>query len=511
MSEKKKDLTRIEDLSEFLHEDDPEVDKLLDKDEKEEQDQLDDLPTLDDLENEQAPPQIDEIKEFREHEEDRDPTNPGFETDNLESSAESQWQPESDDDGDEDWSSEESNAEWESPDEDNQQDFQHESSDEEESWSLDEDDPFQVDSSPSSDEQDDEESPDLFETPSGPEAETTQLEDEEGESEDDHEPESEENKDEENGSEFEQEVAQELAPESPEPVRETKTPQRKPPENFEDVKQFAQTMSYGHVGAGGNPPFSVMLKNIKYKEDAEDIISLLREHSIVDEQNLKTYEQSLENGALLISQISEYSAIYLAHRLRRFDLDVMVGLSDEIYPSKSYQPTHKGLLSKHNLRQNKIENVSLKQAPDGPEQILVATTPGLEGHRVHRYLGIISEHSLLKESDLENIQYSHTSYEELPLEKEITEVQEKIKSHWPDHKDQDDEIVEQYALSIQQVYGELTERLKSEAMKLKANAVVGISFHLTPLIDRPKGELENTYKITCTGNAVWVSASGDQE
>jgi uncharacterized protein YbjQ (UPF0145 family) len=475
MSEKKKDLTRIEDLSEFLHEEDSELDKILgtkDRPGPEESEDPEELPSLDDLEAEQDPPELDEMEEFKQDEQDNDPTNPGLRTEELEDEDEDSLNF-GDDENDSQWGSSDE-VDWSTSEDDSWGDEAGDTEDTsqpEESWQQTKDEtPFTEDDSDSlpPDEQLDEAEIDLEEEP---------------------------------------EPEPEPEPGPPKP-HEIKT-KRSPPENFEDVKQFAQTMTYGHVGAGGNPPFSVMLKNIKYKEDAEDILSLLTEHNIVDEKNLSNYQQSIENGALLISQISEYSAIYLAHRLRRFDLDIMVGLADEMHPSKSYESTHKGLLSKHNLRQNKVENVSLKEAPDGPEQIKVSTTPGLEGHRVHKYLGIITEHSLLTESHLDQIQHEALNHDELPLEKEINDVQERLKDQ-SEGKD-NDELVEKYAMSIQHVYGELVERLKSGAIKLKANAVVGISFHLTPLIDKKDGPLENSYKVTCSGNAVWVSAQGDPE
>ena len=98
------------------------------------------------------------------------------------------------------------------------------------------------------------------------------------------------------------------------------------PEKFDEVKTFAHTFSYGQVSVGGNPPFSIIVRNIKYKEDAESILSLLKEFGVVTDKNLNETKLALDIGSLLIPQISEYAAIVLSHKFRRFDCDIEFGI-----------------------------------------------------------------------------------------------------------------------------------------------------------------------------------------
>jgi hypothetical protein len=111
---------------------------------------------------------------------------------------------------------------------------------------------------------------------------------------------------------------------------------------FEEVKNFAQNFSYGQTQVGGNPPFSLIIRNLKYSEEAQDLLIILRELGIVTDQNTENAAKSLELGSMLIPQISEYSAIILAHKLRRFDCDIEVGLSDEVHPPKSGDSNPRG-------------------------------------------------------------------------------------------------------------------------------------------------------------------------
>ena len=79
---------------------------------------------------------------------------------------------------------------------------------------------------------------------------------------------------------------------------------------------------------------------------------ILEEHNIINDSTRPDFTRGIENGALLISQINEYSAIFLAHKFRRFDLDLQIGLSEELHPTKSYSNSM-GLVNKHHLYQNK--------------------------------------------------------------------------------------------------------------------------------------------------------------
>ena len=152
-------------------------------------------------------------------------------------------------------------------------------------------------------------------------------------------------------------------------------------EKFEDVKTFAQNFSYGKASVGGgNPPYSIIARHIKYKEEADDILELLREFGVVNAQNEKDTERSLELGSLIVPQISEYTAIVLAHKLRRFDLDLEVGLSDEVHPSKSGESNPRGLLKKDNLKQNRAESLKLSDIDTSIKDIIVTTSSQIPGY-----------------------------------------------------------------------------------------------------------------------------------
>ena len=237
----------------------------------------------------------------------------------------------------------------------------------------------------------------------------------------------------------------------------------KSPENFEDLKKFAENTSVSGMGAEGNPSFSVLLRNIRYIEDVNDILALMKELGLLSDPE-EQIRQRLMRGHLLVPRISEYAAIFLAHKLRRFDIDIQVGLSDEIHPPKHQEAPETGLVSKFTLYQNQTHHFHFDDPKLEISQIIVAATPNLEGHQVIRYLGVASEHKMLD-----------------------------------GHIVEDEDSVE-----IPRYYSELAQKLKAHALKANANAVIGLNYQLTPL-PAEYGMIGSKYRLSCTGNLVWVN------
>lgn len=247
----------------------------------------------------------------------------------------------------------------------------------------------------------------------------------------------------------------------PSPVSATSSYQA--PENFSDLKKFAENSNFSGMASEGNPSFSVLLKEIKYLEDAQDILVLLKELGLVMDSD-EVLINRLSRGEFLIPRISEFAATILAHKIRRFDIDILVGLSDEIHPSKHAQDPEIGLVSKLSLHQNQAHHFQFDESNLDISQIIVSATSTLDGYQVIKYVGVASEHKMLE---------GHLVEDENSLE---------ISTH----------------------YHELAQKLKAHALKSNANAVVGLNYQLTPLPSN-YGTSSTRYRLTCTGNLVWIN------
>lgn len=235
-----------------------------------------------------------------------------------------------------------------------------------------------------------------------------------------------------------------------------------PKETFQDTKSFTDNAVLSDIAAECNPPFSVIARNIRYLEDSEDILSLLKEVGFPEDMQ-DQFKRQIERGTLLVPRISEFAAIYICHKLRHLKIDLTMGLSEILHPPKNQTDLDRGLVSKRSLTQNQSHKFDFKNDIADAKQIILSTLPHLEGHSIEKYLGMATEHSFL-----------------------------------------DSHLVENEASNfIHQSYDELAQKLKGHALEHKANAVLGINYQLTPMpSDQGMGQFR--YKLTCTGNLVYL-------
>lgn len=265
-------------------------------------------------------------------------------------------------------------------------------------------------------------------------------------------------------------------------------------EKFEDVKSFAQNFSYGKASlGGGNPPYTIIARNIKYKDDAENILDILKEFGIINDQNEKDTQKAMEFGALIIPQISEYTAIIIAHKLRRFDLDLQVGLSDEVHPSKSGEGNPRGLLKKDSLKQNRSESLKLTDLNTSIKDIIISTTAAIPGYFVESYIGVQTTFAVVEEAELEKLQYVEKS------QREHSELFDYNNSEVSTEK-----VFQDYHNSFELLYEDLTAQLKQKAFAQHANALLGLTFQLSPLQFERSHARVNAYQITCSATLAIV-------
>ena len=156
-------------------------------------------------------------------------------------------------------------------------------------------------------------------------------------------------------------------------------------EDFSEVRDFAQNSTYGKVAIGGNPPFSLLLQGVNGEEFTESILATLNEFGLL-EGNEDLYRKSLESGQLLIAQISEFSAIVLAGKLRRYCRNIKVALAHEIHKSDSYDHTdQRGLTGPRSIAQNRSKQFQRKNF--NKEDIVLSTSPFIPGFKIVHSLG----------------------------------------------------------------------------------------------------------------------------
>jgi uncharacterized protein YbjQ (UPF0145 family) len=232
-----------------------------------------------------------------------------------------------------------------------------------------------------------------------------------------------------------------------------------------------------------------MINRIRYREDAEELLKILEEVGLAEGSLRKDIEQGLKTGALLLGQLSEYSAIYLAHRIRHLDIDVRMGLGEQIHQSKYYDPEYRGLVERENLAQNKELKAKLTERPITPQEITVSTSPTIEGHEIKSYINIIRESVVMSEQEIE---------QRVANNKRNQDVQNSAHKKYPVEGDNNTK----WSQHIDDIYEDLTQSLKIKAHQMGGNAIIGLSFGLTPLILDHRAH----YRIIAFGNVVKLTA-----
>ena len=446
-SSQRPDLTRIEDLTEFLHDeeehDQPEESPLNSKENDENEQELEGSEEEQELE---SPPSFEENQEEQEFE-----SPPSFEENQEEQEFES---PPSFEENQEE-------QELESPPsfEENQEEQEFESPP-----SFEENQEEQEFESPPSFEENQEEQE--FESPPS-------FEENQEEQEFESPPSFEENQE-------EQEFEPLPTPEENEEEQEFKSPSRFgnnkenpeeksiPKESFNDVTNFAQNLNNSTNKSGGPPSYSLLLKGILSNKHHEDILNILNEYNIIQDQNLT--QTSLNLGHLLIPQISEFAAIFLASKLKKYTRNIKLGLSEEIHQSSSYTHDNKGYVSPHSLLQNKDFKYQKTEVISNSNNILTSTNSSISNKLITKYLGVISESQTCNVEDL---------------------------SKSP-NKNKVDRFNTTTSLPLE-IFDHLLSLLKLKAYKKNANCILSLNYSFHPM-----ESTNEIYQIICTGNAVII-------
>jgi len=286
-----------------------------------------------------------------------------------------------------------------------------------------------------------------------------------------------------------------------------------PPEQFEEFKNFAKTMTFSNFSSEGNPPFSIILKNISYVEDVDEIVRILIELEIITSEDTKLTSDMLSRGQLLIPRLSEYAAIYLCHKLRRFDVDILMGLTEEISPPKSYNSNDRGPSSKRTIYSNKKHNFTFDKITQFDE-VLATTLSQISNYQVVKYLGVITEvkkltTSEMRESNIEDQiieQVDSTQHDELHMaqikRENIIASESQNKFSYLDFYHNTSKS--KSGIKIDSVYQELVSKLKVKAKDSNANGIIGINFSINPISTEEYLKTGPEYQILCTGNMVWI-------
>lgn len=285
----------------------------------------------------------------------------------------------------------------------------------------------------------------------------------------------------------------------------------KEPEPLEDLTHFAKEQLHIDYSAEGNPPFSIIVKNLRYYEDIEGILDVLTEFNLAD--NRESMRENLAHGQVLIPRLSEYVAIIICHKLRVFDCEILMGLTEEIHPPKSYESQDRGLITKKVLNQNKRHHFQAKDLLDN-SLVMTTTLNQIEGHVVKKHIGVITHSTVLNATDLnKSSQLEDEIIDNIAPEdqRRISRLRLKRENYLASQSEPDylrditvRPSVQKQNYNLDSIYKDLLEEIRVKAIEEKANGVIGINFTITPISIDSYLEGGAQYQVVCSGNLVWL-------
>tara|TARA_X000000950_G_scaffold278261_1_gene368898 strand:- start:43 stop:1701 length:1659 start_codon:yes stop_codon:yes gene_type:complete len=145
-----------------------------------------------------------------------------------------------------------------------------------------------------------------------------------------------------------------------------------------NINKFANYAIPKNTRLGGNPPFSVLLKNIKFKNEIKEVLNELETLRLLPQEKTNLFEISLKTGTLLVPQISEHLAISIANKFKHLNLDIEFGLAEEIFQKNTDVNRSRGLPSYYQVFKNNLLNRNIPNY----EHVLIVTSSDLSKYDV---------------------------------------------------------------------------------------------------------------------------------
>ncbi len=231
-----------------------------------------------------------------------------------------------------------------------------------------------------------------------------------------------------------------------------------------EVREFAENLAIGQPMVDALPAFSILLKFSNQNQKIRTAIKhLLSENDFGI--RYEDIEIQVNQGKLLIPQISEYAAIHIAQKLREEADEIQMGLANEVFQAESLKDTtdtHAYIDS--NTERNSIQETA-EYNPDYPtaESLLCTTENEIPGHTVTKTLSIVIASKLTDEATAKSTQ---------------TEI-------------------------FQKILEDLQTELKARAFKLFAHAITNFHYELHLL--GTKETTNRPIRVIATGSAVRLS------
>jgi hypothetical protein len=254
-------------------------------------------------------------------------------------------------------------------------------------------------------------------------------------------------------------------------------------EFIQDIQHFMNQYDIGVIKREGNPPFTLLIEEVKTTNQKNEIKKILRDYKIVPEQEFAEYEKQLDYECLLLTHLSEYSAIFLAEKIRKLKVRLKVGLSGNIRESEHYERDDFGTIGPKQLDQNRESSKNFKEV-DLKEWVLISNHMSVPDYEIVEYLGIGQQSYYFDKKDLLRLKGQSTDH---------IQTAEYLTNFFNEHIDQDYlNFKLRFKNELNQIFEGLVTRLRENAEQKGANALLGTQFQIHQLSGKDEAYMMNT-------------------
>lgn len=163
--------------------------------------------------------------------------------------------------------------------------------------------------------------------------------------------------------------------------------------HLNSIKEFADNIKIGDTITEANPAYSLFAEVNNNEHKKKMIIGIITQEKLqITPQDL---EVQLENGKLLIPQISEYTAIYLAMKLRDVVENIHIGPSNLIFESKTLNEENNKKTNLNSTLYIESEQLDSEFKIDTPNDIITSNSSELSGFKIESIISAISTSKII--------------------------------------------------------------------------------------------------------------------
>ncbi len=193
-----------------------------------------------------------------------------------------------------------------------------------------------------------------------------------------------------------------IKPEHETPIVDVEKPEQVSKTDLNTLNIYADNIKIGESVIDANPAYSLYAEGIFDDFKCKMIIGIVTQEKLqITPHELQI---QLDNGKLLIPQISEYAAIYLAMKLRDVVDNIQIGPANLIFESETLRTEKKTIYQTEKSSFQSSEVLTTEQQPDSHLEIITSTMSEISGYKIEKIISAVStSHTFNSNLDFDHI------------------------------------------------------------------------------------------------------------